>query len=71
MSDCLTNNWWETSAFHGSNATNDGWEDLDGDLEMFLAIEELLIARNGFRRPRHNLERRQLELHEVGLMWIT
>jgi hypothetical protein len=26
------------------------------------------IARHGFRRPTHNLERRRLELHEVGLM---
>ena len=45
MSDLLTNEWWETSAFEVLHATkNDGWEDLDGDLELFLAIEEILTS---------------------------
>ena len=44
MSDLLTNNWWETSAFEVSHPTNDGWEDLDGDLELFLAIEGILTG---------------------------
>ena len=44
MSDCLTSNWWETSAFAVSCATDDGWEDLDGDLELSLAIEGLLTG---------------------------
>jgi hypothetical protein len=26
------------------------------------------IARHGFRRPAHNVERRRLELDEIGLM---
>jgi hypothetical protein len=39
MSDLLRGNWWERSAFGSSTVTcaNDGWEDLDGDLELFLA----------------------------------
>jgi hypothetical protein len=49
MSDwLLPRNWWETSAFGGSTlpfGDDDGWEDLDGDLEMFLAIEELLTGQ--------------------------
>ena len=41
MSDLLRGNWWERSAVGSSTVTcaNDGWEDLDGDLELFLAIE--------------------------------
>ena len=45
MSDYLTSNWWETNAFEGAYATkNDGWEDLDGDLKMFIAIDEFLTG---------------------------
>jgi hypothetical protein len=49
MSDwLLPRNWWETSAFGGSTlpfGDDDGWEDLDGDLELFLTIEELLTGQ--------------------------
>ncbi len=49
MSDLLLpNNWWEKSAFGPFTAPqdlNDGGEDLDGDLELFLAIEELLTGK--------------------------
>ena len=34
----------ETSAFEVSHATNDGWGDSDGDLEMFLAIAKILTG---------------------------
>jgi hypothetical protein len=50
------NNWWETNTFGSSTLPfgfsapqdsylNNGWEDLDGDLKMFLAIEELASDR--------------------------
>jgi hypothetical protein len=44
----LPRNWWQTSAFGGSTlpfGDDDGWEDLDGDLELFLTIEELLTGQ--------------------------
>jgi hypothetical protein len=56
MSDWMPTNWWETRcAFGSSNLpfgvsapkesyVNDGWDDLDGDLELFLAIEGLLTG---------------------------
>jgi hypothetical protein len=59
MSNLLlhNNNWWETSAFGSSTLPfgfsapqdsylNDKWEDFDGDLEMFLVIEELLTGKS-------------------------
>ena len=40
----LPNNWFGFSAPQDSYL-NDGWEDLDGDLELFLAVEELLTGK--------------------------
>ncbi len=54
MSNLLPTNWWETSGVFGSLTlpygfsapidayANDGFDSLDGDLQLFLAIEELL-----------------------------
>jgi hypothetical protein len=69
-------NWWETSAF-GSPAlpfcfsspqdsySNDGWEDLDGDLELFLAIEQLLT---GERKSYWEHERLDWDRHVQKLL---
>ena len=65
MSDLLTNNWWETRAFDVSYATNDGWEDLDGDLELFLAIEEFL---SGDRKTCWEHDRLDWDVHVQKLL---
>ena len=64
MSDLLTNNWRETGAFEVSLATNDGWEDLDGDLELFLAIQEILT---GNRKSHWEHERLDWDRHAQKL----
>jgi hypothetical protein len=64
MSDLLRSNWWERSTFGSfapqDSSANDGWEDLDGDLELFLAIEELLT---GERKSCWEHERLDWDLH--------
>lgn len=68
MSDLLRGNWWERSAFGSSTVTcaNDGWEDLDGDLELFLAIEELLTGER--RKSCWEHERLDWDLHVKKLL---
>jgi hypothetical protein len=44
---------------------NDGWEDLDGDCELFLAIEELLT---GERKSYWEQERLDWDLHVQKLL---
>jgi hypothetical protein len=58
MSDLLPTNSWEISGVFGSSTplcelsapkdayANDGWDSLDGDLQLFLAIEELLTGES-------------------------
>jgi hypothetical protein len=68
MSDLLRSSWWETSAFGGSTVdphANDGWEDLEGDLELFLAIEELLT---GVRKGCWEHERLDWDRHVQKLL---
>jgi hypothetical protein len=40
-------NWWKTIAtpFGSTTQENDGWEDLDGEIEFFFGIEELLTGQ--------------------------
>jgi hypothetical protein len=50
VSDLLPSNWWEMSGAFSSSTpqgayTNYGCEDLDGDLELFLGIQELLTGK--------------------------
>jgi hypothetical protein len=77
MSDLLLpHNWWEMTAFGSSTLpfgflapqdsfANDGWEDLDGDLEQFLAIEELLA---GGRKSYWKRERLDWDRHVKKLL---
>ena len=50
MSDVLGNDWWESSVYAGTLTAQDSsagisiWEDLDGDIELFLALQELLTG---------------------------
>jgi hypothetical protein len=56
MSNLLSTSWWETSGVFGSSTllykvsapkgayANHGWDSLDGDLQPFLAIKELLTG---------------------------
>ena len=47
MSDLLRSSWWETSAFGSSSAdsyANDGWEDLEGDLEQFVGVSPSMVS---------------------------
>jgi hypothetical protein len=57
MSDVLPNDWWETDAFvagstlpfgvaaaKDSHASDSTWEDLDGDIKLFLALQDLLAG---------------------------
>jgi hypothetical protein len=73
MSDLLpTNCWWETSGVFGSSTllygfsapkdayANNGWDSLDEDLQLFLAIEELLT---GERKAYWKHERLDWNLH--------
>jgi hypothetical protein len=78
MSNLLSpnNNWWETNTFGSSTLPfgfsapqdsylNKGWEDLDGDLEMLLAIKELLT---GERKSYWEQERLDWDRHVQKLL---
>jgi hypothetical protein len=77
MSNLLPTNWWETSVVFGSStllygfsATKDadanyGWDGLDGDLHLFLAIEELLTGK---RKAYWKHERLDWDLHVEKLL---
>ncbi len=73
----MPTNWWETRCAFGSSTLpfgvsapkdsymNDGWDDLDGDLELFLAIEGLLT---GERKSYWEHERLDCDLHVQKLL---
>jgi hypothetical protein len=73
----LPTNWWETSGVFGSSTllygfsapkdayVNGGWDSLNGDLQLFLAIEELLT---GERKAYWKHERLDWDLHVEKLL---
>jgi hypothetical protein len=72
MSDLLRSICWETSAFGiyapEDSYAKDGWEDLDGDLELFLAIEEELLT--GERKSCWEHERQDWDQHVQKLLLL-
>ena len=62
----MPTNWWDTRCAFGEDSyVNDGWDDLDGDLELFLAIEGLLT---GERKSYWEQERLDWHLHVQKLL---
>jgi hypothetical protein len=76
MSDVLANDWWESSilasssgpfglSYQSSLGNDHIWENVDGDIETFIALEEILTGK---RAHRWQHERLDWELHVRKLL---
>jgi hypothetical protein len=76
MSDVLDDDWWDSSIFacsaspfglssHASSLDDNIWDNVDGDIETFIALEELLT---GHRAHRWQHQRLDWDLHVKKLL---